>query len=209
MPVTEGDDGVWEDPPETESVANVGTTSPGPGASSEAPPHQTEPHPVADDGVESDQGEAKEEPLPEFDPKVREDFEGLMFLGALSDEFEWMGHTFLIRTLRVGEVLEVGLLHREYVGTVTDVKAYQAAVVAACVMQVDGRSMPFPITIEDADTALRNRFQYVLDKWFPPVLDVIYEKYLLLEARVERVMAAMGKAHGWTFTTRTLSGVAA
>lgn len=207
MPVTEGDEGVWDENPPPQ-VANVGTTSPGPGASSEAPPPSTEPHPVTDDGAGSDQGEA-DEPLPEFDRRVREDFEGLLYLGALTAEPEWMGHRFLIRTLKVGEVLEIGLLHREYVGTVTDVKAYQAAVVAACVQQIDGRSMPFPITIESQDTALRNRFQYVLDNWFPPTLDAIYEHYLLLEARVERVMEAMGKAYGWTFTMPTLSGVAA
>lgn len=203
MPVTEGDEGVWEDPP----VANVGTT-PGPGASSQAPPHPTEPHPVANDGVESDQGD-DEEPLPEFDPKVREDFEGLLYLGKLTAQFEWMGHKFTIRTLTVGEALEIGLLHREYVGTIADIKAYQAAVTAACVVQIDKRSMPFPITNEDEDTPLRNRFQYVIDHWFPPTLDAIYENFLLLEARVDKVMEAMGKAHGWTFTMPTLSGASA
>lgn len=206
MPVGESsDEGLWEEPP---PVANVGTTPPGPDLSSQAPGHQTEPQPVTDDGVESDRGEA-EEALPEFDPKVREDFEGLLYLGALTQQFEWMGHTFLIRSLHVGEVLEIGLLHREYVGTITEVKAYQAAVTAACVVQIDKRRMPFPITTDDEDTLLRNRFQYVLDHWFTPTLDAVYENYLLLETRVEQVMVAMGKAHGWTVSPRTSSGVAA
>lgn len=204
MPVGESDEGVWEEPP---PVANVGITPPGPDPSSPAPDQSTEPQPVTDEGAGSDQQEA-EEPLPEFDPKVREDFEGLLYLGALTQQFEWMGHTFVIRSLHVGEILEIGLLHREYVGTLAETKAYQAAVTAACVVQIDKRRMPFPITNEDDDTILRNRFQYVLDKWFPPTLDAIYENFLLLEARVDRVMLAMGKAHGWTVSPRTLSGVA-
>ncbi len=206
MPVMEGDEGAWEDPPEM--VANAGPMPTGPDLSSGAPGQPTEPHPGTSDGVESDQGEP-EEVLPEFDPRVRQDFEGLLYLGYLTSDFEWMGHRFLIRTLRVGEVLEIGLLHREYVGTITDIKAYQAALVASCVLQVDGRQLPFPLTMENEDTLLRNRFQYVLDKWFPPTLDAVYEHYLLLESRVEKVMEAMGKAHGWTFTMPTLSGVAA
>ncbi len=203
MPVGDGEE-VWEDPPQ---VANVGPTSQGPDPSSPAPDQPTEPHRETDDGAGSDQGTV--EPLPEFDQRVREDFEGLLYLGKLEATFEWMGHKFVIRTLTVGEVLEIGLLHKEYVGTLTDVKAYQAALVAACVVKIDRKSLPFPLTNEDDDTPLRNRFEYVLRSWFPPTLDAVYEQYLLLEERVERVMEAMGKAYGWTFTTRTLSGAAA
>lgn len=205
MPVGEGDEGLWEEPL---PPANVRPT-PGPEVSSQAPPPPTEPHPGADDGVESGQGQAEEEPLPEFDPRVMQDFEGLLFLGKLTASFGWMGHRFVIRTLTVGEVLEVGLIHRDYVGTLADIKAYQAAVTAACVERVDNRSMPFPISNDSGDTPLINRFQYVIDHWFPPTLDAIYEEYLLLEARVEKVMAAMGKAHGWAISPRTLTGASA
>ena len=75
-----------------------------------------------------------------------------------------------------------------------DLKAYQAALVAACVVSVDGRPMPLPITNEPSDTPLANRFRYVMRSWFPPLLDGIYEQYLLLEERVARVLDAMGKA---------------
>ena len=140
---------------------------------------------------------------PEFDPRFRQDFEGLLYLGRLTDTFSWLGHTFTIRTLSSGEVLEVGLLHKKYVGTLADVKAYQAALVAACVVEVDGQPMPVPLTNAAADTALVNRFNYVLRSWFPPTLDVVYERYLLLEARVGEVIEAMGKASGSTELTRT------
>ena len=80
----------------------------------------------------------KQEPIPEFDPRVRQDFEGLLYLGRLIDSFHWAGHHFVIKTLGVGEILEIGLLHKPYVGTLGDVKAYQALVVSACTEQSTG-----------------------------------------------------------------------
>lgn len=201
MPV---EDGEWDDEREGgEPEAILGITSaPGPGDESpqgDAP----EPSRVTQ---EEDPSAPESEPVPEFDPKVRQDFEGLLYLGRLTDSFTWLGHRFTIRTLTAGEILEVGLLHRRYVGTLADVKAYQAAVVAACTLDVDGKPMPVPISNEKADTELLNRFEFVLRSWFPPTLDAIYERYLLLEARVEEVISAMGEAQGWTDSTLTSTG---
>jgi hypothetical protein len=229
MPV---EDGRWDDQevdPASAASASLGSTS-GPGAApdeglvydedtfehGDASPSDQGPHPETQAQGESDPADAsiatdpsEQEPLPEFDPKVRQDFEGLLYLGYLEDEFDWVGHRFKIRSLTVGEILEVGMLHKPYVGSLADVKAYQAAIVAACTVQVDHQPMPVPITNDRADTALSNRFNYVLRSWFPPTLDAIYERYLLLEARVRGVLEAMGKAHGSTQSTRTLNGTSA
>lgn len=192
MPGVE-DDQFEEEDQVTGGSIPVGPTSSGPRPSSIAPDDPTEPQQRA-----ADEAPSAQEPLPEFDPKVRQEFEGLLYLGRLTKTFTWMGHSFTIRTLTVGEVLEVGLLHKDYLNTYADVKAYQAAVVAACVMAVDGKPLPMPLTNTPADTSLANRFQYVLRSWHPPVLDAIYEEYLVLEARVEEVIMAMGKVPGST-----------
>jgi len=152
-----------------------------------------EPHPEGNE--EANEPTSKEDdPLPEFDPKVREDFEGLLYLGRLSRTFTWAGHDFTIRTLSIEETLEVGILSQPYRGTLSELKAYQAALVACCVTAVDGRPMPVPITDSPRDTSAANRFQYVLRHWLPPVLDAVYEEYLHLEGRVGKVIQAMGKA---------------
>lgn len=127
-----------------------------------------------------------------FDPRVSEPFEGLLYLGRLTDTFEAYGHRFAIRTLSTAEVLEIGLLHKPYRDSLSDVKAYQAALVAACVVSVDGKPLPLPVTSEAFDTSLLNRFEFVKRSWFPPLLDVIYERYLNLEAEVDLVLTAMG-----------------
>ena len=222
------EDGQWDERepgPLPASRASLGSTS-GPGETPEEVfyydedrdggdrPTDLGPHPDTQAQGESAQADnpvapvqsSEEEPLPEFDRRVRQDFEGLLYLGYLEDEFEWVGHRFKIRTLYTGEILQVGLLHRRYVGTLADVKAYQAAITAACVMQVDGKSMPTPLTNDPADTGLGNRFDYVLRSWFPPTLDVVYERYLLLEKRVRRVLDAMGKASGSTELILTSNG---
>lgn len=151
-----------------------------------------EPHRGPAEDASGTEETEKPEPLPEFDPRVREDFEGLLYLGRLTDSFEAYGHQFVIRTLSTGEVLEIGLLHKPYKDSLAEVKAYQAALVAACVVSVDGKPMPLPVTNEPFDTALANRFEYVKRTWFPPLLDVIYERFLLLEAKVDAVLAGMG-----------------
>jgi hypothetical protein len=199
MPV---EDGEWDDQGEEAEVVDAISHDSNPFGE---PPEEVVP-PVEDEEPSEDPPEPEPDPIPQFDPRVRQDFEGLLYLGRLTDQFTWLGHRFTIRTLTAGEILEVGLLHRQYVGTLADVKAYQAAVVAACCIDVDGKPMPVPITNQVADTELLNRFQFVLQSWFPPTLDAIYERYLLLEARVEEVIRAMGEAQGWTDSTPTLTG---
>lgn len=156
--------------------------------------------PSADDTESHGTGQSDEarepEPLPEFDPRFRLDFEGLLYLGKLSHEFSWWGHTFVIRSLNTRDVLEVGMIHQRYLGSLSDVKAYQAAVVALCLESVDGRPLPIPLSAKAGRSEeVRQRFEHVLD-WHPPVLDAIYEQYLLLEGRVGEVLDTVLKAEG-------------
>lgn len=132
--------------------------------------------------------------VPQFDPRYTEEFEGLLFLGALRKRFRWMGHEFVIRTLVTSEVLEVGLMQKPYVGSMGEIKAYQAAVVAAAVLSVDGKPPPIPITDEVSD--LEARFHYVITHWQPIVIDMLYGQQLALEMTVNETLAAMGKAQG-------------
>jgi hypothetical protein len=178
-----------------EDLVNVGTQVIGPPPSSFAPEGDTEPQRETDATAGNGDASEIEEPLPEFDPKHRQDFEGLLYLGRLTHEFEWLGHKFLIRTLAVDETLEIGLVTQPYNGTVSEPKAYQAAVVAACVVKVDGKPMPVPLSDDPGDSALLNRMETV-KRWFPPTLDKVYEEFMLLEDRVVKVLDAMGKVNG-------------
>lgn len=132
------------------------------------------------------------DPPPEFDERHREVFNGLMFVGALSNTFSWSGHRFRIHTLTSGELMEVALIQKQYRDTIADSRAYVTAMVAACTDSVDGKPLPQPLG--PGDSALEAKFRYITDHWFPWTIDAVYEEFLLLEERVNEILAAMGKA---------------
>lgn len=133
--------------------------------------------------------------LPTFDPKHAEPFKGLLYLGALSDHFEWLGHEFDIRTLRDGEKLAVASIIKPYIETMGADRAYACAMVAMAITGVDGDDLPIPIgeTRKAHEWGLQ-RFQYVKDNWFSPTVDVVFNRYLVLEDLAMQVLVAMGKA---------------
>lgn len=204
------DDGDWIEDEEVDAsrFVNVGAQASGPPVEPlppevEQPPETTEPHrATAVTASNGDASESEEPTLPEFDPRWRNEFEGLLFLGALTKEFEWMGHRFTIKTLSTEELLEVSLLVKEWQNSLGEVKAYQAAMVSACLVKVDGKSMPQPLSRDPGDSPVRNRMNLVL-RWFPTTLDAVYEQYLTLENNVAEVMDAMGKVGGSSLSVST------
>lgn len=135
-----------------------------------------------------------EDAPPPFDEEAKRPFQQLVELGALVDEFTWAGHSFTIRTLYQGEILQVAKLHADYLNTLGDVKAYQTAVVAACLISYDGKAMPVPL-VDNPIVALQDRFRLV-SQWYPPTHDAIYSRYLELEASARKAVDAMVKAYG-------------
>jgi hypothetical protein len=133
--------------------------------------------------------------LPEFDPRYRDDFHGLAFIGSLSREFEWLGHKFVIRTLTVDELLAVTLLTKEYDQTMGAGLAYRTAMVALATQKVDGSDLPVPVAADSNDFAWAyQRFNYVKARWFQFTIEAVYLKYLELEMKTTSVVEAMGKA---------------
>lgn len=186
MPFIDDEDDL---PPEVAALLASSAVEPtsesGPPPSSDSPGEGSEPQPEPD-GTE-------EAPLPSFDPKHRQDFQGLVYLGALTKTVELYGHDFEIRTLNTDEILQVGLFIKDYNDSIATGKAYATAVVAASVVTVDGAPLPKPYQDEPGDTPLRHKFR-VVNQWYPHVIDVLYSEYLALEARAQEVFDALGKA---------------
>jgi hypothetical protein len=153
--------------------------------------------PTPDGAGEEQEADRPAEPLPAFDPRHSQEFEGLLYLGALSKTFRWLGHRFAIRTLRTDELINVALVVKDYIGSDGYDKAYQSATTGACLMSVDGKPIPV-VPISDADplAILHERTEWVMRHYFPPVLDRIYDEYIRLELVVRAVLEDMGKASG-------------
>ncbi len=133
--------------------------------------------------------------LPSFDPKYADPFKGLLYLGALSNDFDWLGHNFVIRTLRDGEKLAVAQIIKPFADTMGADRAYANALVAMSIMSVDGEDLPIPPgeTRKSHEWGLQ-RFNYVKDNWYSYTIDKVFNEYLLLEDLAVRTLDAMGKA---------------
>jgi hypothetical protein len=121
-----------------------------------------------------------------FDRKHREPFTGLLFLGKLSDTVTILGHSFLLETPDQNTRLESGILHKRYLNSISSEIGWAAIVVASYLKAVDGTPLPEPIGPED--TGLNSRFNWVVKNLFGEVIQRVYEKCLLLDARVSELM---------------------
>jgi hypothetical protein len=159
----------------------------------EAPPEETAP---------SDPPAAPSEPEPvvakpdyrEFDPKHKEAFSGLLYVGQLDDEFMRFGHKFRIVTPSQTERLQVGPIIKEFRDTITAEIAFQTAIVALYLQSVDDQPLPQPIMINAKDTALRDRFNWVSENMRRQVIYAICDQCMILDDEVDAILDAMGKA---------------
>ena len=166
---------------------SVDATSVSPGGVEPSSTTQDGPLPVTDATQEA----PEERPLPEFDPQYREAFEGLLYIGKVTRSFRWMGHSFVIHTPKVADLLEIGQIHAPYAGTVVDIKAYQSLMIAATLESIDGKPLPLPLGVDTG--ALQAKFEYIVQNWYPWTIDKLYQEYLLLDADVAAVYSALGK----------------
>lgn len=145
--------------------------------------------------------------LPEFDQRYRDDFTGLAYIGALSKQFSWLGHRFVIRTLTSDEYLAAAVVTKEWQNTIGAPMAYKIAMTSLCVVEVDGKDLPVPLGPEDSANYgwAFQRFNYAKARWFNFTIDAIYEQFLELEEKTAAVVEAMGKAYGPTGSTPGLS----
>ena len=125
-----------------------------------------------------------------FDDKWKRDFEGLLYLGKLEKEVISIPlHKFVVRTLTVNEQLEVLLITQPYADGIGYARAYKAAVVAAGLVSVDGKEL-VP-TAKDSNI-LRQKWDYVTNGWYEPVVDVLYDEIDQLHARMIEVCQEIG-----------------
>lgn len=126
-----------------------------------------------------------------FPEEVVNDVDGLLWLGFLEDSFEFCGHEFVIRTLRLEEEMIAGLAASDYKDTISRAKAWVAAQVGMALVSVDGDEDFCPPAGPNRKDFARARFQYVSGKWYEPTINYIYAKYVRLLERQEAIMEEM------------------
>lgn len=136
------------------------------------------------------QEQSSNDPFSEFDPRVREDIDGLIWLGYLENEVTFCGHTFVLRTLKGDEELNAGLVSKDYVETIGQAKAWAWAKIALSLVSVDSDTNFCPRIGPDKKEFARARFNWVTSQWHWPVGEYLYTELVNLEARqIEAVRA--------------------
>lgn len=129
-----------------------------------------------------------------FDPRIADEVHGLLYLGQISKEIELYGHTFVLRTLRSGEELEVGLLVKKYQDSPSQARAYMSAIVAASLESIDGHPTAQPIG-PNLGSHLTDRFNWIIENLYYPVVEALYEEYnVLLSTMMTALEALRGKS---------------
>lgn len=129
------------------------------------------------------------------DDRWREDFTGLLFLGALRGWIDWCGHRIAMRTLNTDEELLIAQLVKDLEGGMGGMKGYATATAGLCVEAIDHQAMPVPLgehPNQQYKWALE-RFNYAR-RWFPPTIDTIFDAYLTLEKRQREILVSLGKS---------------
>lgn len=169
---------------------------PGPPPSSEAPGPVKEPLDQPGDEEQTPRSVSDVPPPPAFDERYKEPFVGLLYVGYLEEDFTLFGHHFRISTPSRRERIQMGLVMKEYQDTMTWELAWQAAVVAAHLIEVDHMPLPEPVTKKATRTPFMERFEWVQDNLQDRVIDEVYTKCMEMRDTVDNVVEAMGKAPG-------------
>ena len=138
----------------------------------------------------------QEDPVVELTDEERSLFRSLMTVGKRTKTLSILDHSVFIETLNIDDELQVGLACREYEGTKAFARAYQLAVCAASIKEVDG--IPLYQSLSD-DVEPSEVFAKKIDKlkkYYPVVLYKIYRGVLELEQEFAELIDKLGKQQG-------------
>jgi hypothetical protein len=127
------------------------------------------------------------------DEPVSNDTLSLLNLGELRTHMDVRGHSVELRTLKMDEELEIGLVIQRYQGTIEEGRALATAVVATAVENIDGK--PLISTLGPGENIISRKFDYVRTRMYWPVIKIIYEEgYIpLVERQVESLEELLKK----------------
>lgn len=124
--------------------------------------------------------------LSSFDPRYRDAFTGLLYIGYLKDRVILFGHSFEIQTPSQNERLEAGILHKKYVNSLSSEIGWATITVANYLRKVDDQELPQ--AIGPKDTGLLDRFNWVAENLKQVVIQRLYEECLILDSEVAEIM---------------------
>lgn len=149
--------------------------------------------------ITADEEQAPEQlPVTELTDQERADFAALITVGRRTKKITVMDHSVVIQTLKTGDEMRIGLFTKEYLETQGFARAYQVAVCAAGIKEVDGKPLWQPLSASEAlneDEAFRKSVEIVED-YYPIVVSQVYQAIMNLEREFADLAIKLGKLPG-------------
>jgi hypothetical protein len=144
----------------------------------------------------SDDPQVQEEldPIALFPPEIQDAVTGLTYLGQLTEDVTFCGHTFGIRTLRPQHHMAIAQVLQPYRNTVQEIDVFRNLHVAMALTHVDNNQNFCPAIGPDLEGLVSGRLNFVSHHetgWYPPTLEFLWQRYVLLEAKATAAIKAL------------------
>lgn len=146
----------------------------------------------------TDEEPAAEPEITELTDQERADFAALITVGRRTKKITVLDHQVVIQTLKTGDEMRIGLFTKPYLETQGFSRAYQVAVCAAGIKEVDGKPLWRPLSAAEAldeDEIFRKGVSIVED-YYPIVVSQIYQGIMELEREFADLAIKLGKLSG-------------
>jgi hypothetical protein len=141
----------------------------------------------------ADESVALAEPSEQAEEPLTRELTSLLTVGRLTKTLDIGGNEVVLRTLKSGEELEIGLLTKPYIGTNEQDRSYIIAVLAASIVTINGKPIVTALGPEDG-SILSRKFSYLQKNYYWHVLREIYNGYLeLMREQIKAFEELMSK----------------
>ncbi|QDH91751.1 tail assembly chaperone [Mycobacterium phage Phrappuccino] len=139
--------------------------------------------------------EVEEEEVTELDDDELRLFASLLTVGQIFKTISVMGHKVKIQSLRVADDLRIGLYCRPHEGSKMEQRAYQLAVCAAGIVEVNGQPLVnsfLPMT----DDERFDKQAEILKNAYPVMLTRVHRAIMALDQEFVELADKLGKLEG-------------
>jgi hypothetical protein len=133
------------------------------------------------------------DPVSFFDPAIHNAVTGMIYLGKHTKTVKFVGHTFVMETIRPHMKFAIGQAMQDHRNTITEPQVWAAMHVGVALTSIDGNTKFSPPIGTDEVEFVRQRFRYVTDEtgWWQPVIDYLFAEYSTMEIETTQAIAEL------------------
>lgn len=123
------------------------------------------------------------DPITFFSPEIHHAVTGMIYLGKYEKTINFIGHKFILQTIRPHLKFAIGQAMQEYRNTIIEPQVWAAMHVGVALVSIDNNSQFCPPSGSDEVEYVRQRFNYVTNEtgWWQPTIDYLFAEYTAME----------------------------